>query len=358
MKKYIKKIAIAIIILLTLILTTVSVFNYNKSPVSTVSKQVEIDVPKGATYLSISRLLKTNNLIRDRNFYNLYIKIYKPKKLESGKYILNANMSLDEIIDTLSKGSKINPNEIKLTFNEGITIPKYATIIENGTNNSKSDLYDLLSDKEYLKELINHYWFLDESILNDKLYYSLEGYLEPNTYFFKNKDVTVKEIVKKLLDARLKSLDKIKDKINQSKYNVHEIITLASIVEAEAKGKEDRKMVAQVFYNRINKNMNFGSDVTTYYGIKIDMSERDLKQTEINACNNYNTRSNCLIGSLPIGPINNPSDESIRAALEPTKHDYLFFVSDKFGKMYYRKTNAEHEAIIKTLKEEGKWFIY
>ena len=117
-----------------------------------------------------------------------------------------------------------------------------ASVIAKNTNNTEKDVYNLLKDQNYLNELINTYWFLDKSILNKNIYYSLEGYLYPDKYNFKDKDVTVKDIFKVMLDEEEKKLAPYKDEIIKSKYSYHEILTLASIIELEA-GAADRAKV-------------------------------------------------------------------------------------------------------------------
>lgn len=196
------------------------------------------------------------------------------------------------------------------------------------------------------------------SILNTNIYYSLEGYLYPNTYNFKNKDVTVKEIFKVMLDEMEKQITPYKDNIIASQYNFHNLLTLASIIELEALNEPDRAYVSSVFYNRLKVGMQLGSDVTTYYGSKVDMAERDLYVTEINDVNAYNTRVSAMAGKLPVGPICNPSISSISAAVKPANTEYYFFVADNKGKVYFTKTNAEHEQTIATLKRQGLWERY
>ena len=102
-----------------------------------------------------------------------------------------------------------------------------------------------------------------------------------------------------------------------------------------------------VIYNRLDKNMAIQSDVTTYYAIKVNMGDRDLYQSEINLSNPYNTRGPNMEGKLPIAPIASVGRDSIEAAIEPNNTDYLFFVADKTGKLYFTKTNDEHNRIIK-----------
>lgn len=213
-----------------------------------------------------------------------------------------------------------------------------------------------MNNKTYLQELVNKYWFLTDDILIDDIYYPLEGYLFPNTYeFYKN--ASVKDIINKMLDETSSKLANIKSDIEKSNYSIHEIITMASIVESEGANSDDRKGVAGVFYNRLNDNWSLGSDVTAYYGVKKDFSS-DLYQAEIDDCNPYNTRGTCAISGLPIGPISNPSLESIKAALNPSNHDYYYFVADKHKKTYFTKTYSEHVAKTNELKSAGLWFTY
>lgn len=326
-------------------------------PVSNSNKDVEFIISENDTYYSISKKLKDSNLIKNEQMYKVYIKLNKPSNnLKAGKYILRENMGISKIISTLSKNS-IN-TDIVITFKEGKNMRSIAKTIEDNTNNTVNDVYSLLKDQNYLNELISNYWFIDKSILNTNIYYPLEGYLFPNTYNFKNKDVTVKEIFKSMLDETNKQLEPFKNDIINSKYTMHQILTMASIVELEALNKNDRASVASVFYNRLNINMPLGSDVTTYYASGVDMSERDLTVNELNAVNSYNTRSTTMAGKLPVGPICNPSISSIEAALHPATTDYYFFVADKNGNVYYTKTNKEHEQKILELKNKGLWFNY
>ena len=104
--------------------------------------------------------------------------------------------------------------------------------------------------------------------------------------------------------------------------------------------------------------MSLGSDVTTYYSVKEDIGKRDLYQKEIDAYNPYNTRGPNMEGKLPVGPISSVGKASIEAAIEPSKTDYLFFVADKNGKLYFTKTNTEHVQVINELQNSGMWYEY
>ena len=104
--------------------------------------------------------------------------------------------------------------------------------------------------------------------------------------------------------------------------------------------------------------ISLGSDVTTYYAWNVDMGERDLTYEELNAYNPYNTRGPNMEGKMPIGPICSVSRASIEAALRPENTEKLFFVADKNGKVYFTKTDEEHNAMISALKAQGLWFEY
>ena len=229
-------------------------------------------------------------------------------------------------------------------------------MIAENTNHEEEEVFALLKDQEYLKTLVEQYWFIDDNILNDKLYYSLEGYLFPDTYYFASKDVSVKEIIKTLLEQMGKKLEPFKEKIEASEYNAHELLTLASIIELESADKEHRGKVSGVFYNRLKDRMSLGSDPTTYYGLKVEISDRELTREEFNTPNDYNTRASAMSGKLPIGPICMPSMSSIEAAIVPTKTDAYYFVADKNGVTYFTKTYQEHLAKIEELKASGLWY--
>ena len=162
------------------------------------------------------------------------------------------------------------------------------------------------------------------------------------------------QIVKFKLDKEV-----YKDDINVSKFSVHELLTLASIVELEGANSEDRAGVAGVFYNRIEAGWTLGSDATTYYAVNKDFT-KDLTNNNLKSCNKYNTRSEntCAFTGLPIGPIDSPSLNSINAVMEPEEHDYYYFVADKNKKTYFAKTYKEHTQTVSQLRKDGLWYEY
>lgn len=351
-----KKILVSLLIFIALsLLGCIILYNYNLSAVNNDSTEIEFEVKEGSNFYSIAPLLKEKGLIKSEFCYKLYIKFNVKDGLKTGVYSLRSNMSVKELVKALNNSKK---NIFSVTFKEGKNMRNIASIIAENTNSSEEDFYNLLNDKNYLDELKNNYWFITDDIMNQNIYYSLEGYLYPNTYSFSSKNVSSKDLVKAMLDEMNRKLDEYKNEIQNNKFSIHEILTLASIVELEASTSEDRAMVAQVFINRLNSNMALGSDVTTYYASKVDMSERDLTTAELNDRNYYNTRSTFLAGKLPVGPICNPSIDSIKAVLYPTKNYYYYFVSDKNKKIYFSKTNSENLNKKQELIEAGLWYTY
>lgn len=340
-----------------LILIPIIIYNYNLSSVSNKKEEVVFIVEEGDTYSSLSSTLKQVNMIKSEFFYKVYIKIHNPKNLQAGTYYLNKNMNVKKIVQTLNKGPHSSGKYINITFKEGINMRRIVKLISDNTNISEEEIYKTLKDETYLNKIIEKYWFLDDTIKNNKIYYSLEGYLFPDTYEV-NVNGNITDIFGVMLDNMEKKLEPYKETILNSKYTVHEILTLASIVEMEAANSDDRAGVAGVFINRLNNGWSLGSDVTTYYGIKVDVSERDLYQSEIDTYNDYNTRHAKMAGKLPIGPICIPSIDSLKAAINPTNHNYYYFVADKNKKTYFFKNYNEHINKISELKRNGLWYEY
>lgn len=358
MKKVVVIIASILGILALFLVGCLVFYNVNLKSVNNDKTEIEFKVDSGSTYYDVIKKLKSEGLIKNELCFKIYIKLNHISNIEAGTYKLSKNMDVKKIVSIFSLGNTYNPDAIVITFKEGKNIRNIANTISEYTNNTVDEVYNVLKDKDYLNSLIDTYWFIDSSILDDKIYYSLEGYLYPNTYEFKNKDVSIKDIFKTMLDEMDLKLTPLKEDLENNSYSIHQILTLASIVELEGKASSDRAGIAGVFYNRLNNNMSLGSDVTTYYAAKIDLSDRDLYESEINDKNDYNTRSNYLAGKLPIGPICNPSIDSIKAALYPEESDYFYFVSDVQGKVYFSKTYSEHLSVREDLKKAGLWYTY
>lgn len=356
MKNFRNMAIILLVVFTTVILALGIYYKVNMTGTSNSDTKKIVNIEEG-NINDIAKTLKDNNLIKNVSIFKVYIKLTNKSNLKAGTYELSENMGVEKIVKILEEGTKYNPNEISITFKEGINIRKIATLISENTNNSYDDVIKKASDETFINTLIDKYWFLTEDIKNKNIYYSLEGYLFPDTYRFNNREVTTEEIFTKMLDEMDKKLSKYKDEINKSDLSVHEIITLASVVELEGAKATDRKGVAGVFYNRLASSAypTLGSDATTYYASKIDDWSYSLTYKELNDCKNkYNTRCSSNTG-LPVGPICNPGIESIEATINPDKHEYYYFVADCNGKVYLTKNSTEHNNIINKLKKEDNW---
>lgn len=347
---------IALVLLIILTFSTVAVctyYNINMAKVSNNSETKEVTINEGSID-SIAHTLKENNLIKNVTIFKVYTRLTNKTNLKAGTYNLSEDMGVEKIVSILEEGKTSEDN---ITFKEGINVRGISTIIDENTNNNYDEVMSLMKDNEYIDSLISKYWFLTDEIKNDNIYYPLEGYLFPDTYRF-SKTSSIEDIISKMLDEMDNKLSKYKDEITSNNLSIHEIITLASIVELEVANKDDRRAVAGVFLNRLNSRyfVTLGSDATSYYGAKIDdWSSNKLTSKELNDCTNkYNTRCAYNKG-LPVGPIGNPSLESIVSVINPEKHSNYYFVNDCSGKLYMTKNETEHNNIINKLKNEGNW---
>lgn len=360
-----KKLVVVLIILLVLIVGAgIGAFSWYKNAlgdptakngiIPSVAGINQVTIPEGAGISAIADLLAEKNIIRSSLACKIYCKINGVHNLQAGDYEIELHSDTPTVLAKIASGDVVS-KDVKITFIEGKNMRWYAKIIAEKTNNTEEDVFDLLKNEEYIDSLIEKYWFLTDEIKDEDIYYPLEGYLLPDTYTFESADVSVETIFNVILNFTDKFLSEYKDDF---KYTVHQTLTLASMAEMEGKSFEDREEIIGVFLNRIDIGMSLGSDVTTYYAFGVDMGESDLTKKQIDTYNPYNTRGPNMISKIPIGPICNMSKDAIKATLTPKETDALYFVADKNGKVYFTKTNEEHNEIITKLKDEGLWFTY
>lgn len=346
-----KRVVLFFLVMILLIVIAIIVkeqrYNKNIDAVDKNSKEIqEFIVDRGDTGKIIAMKLKEDGLIKNEKAFIRYVK-KNGKGLNAGHYNLSKSMNVKKIVKILTGGSN---NLISFRIKEGENMPSLIKRFAIFTNKSTKEVDAYLRSDELLDELIKDYDFLDEKIKDKRIYYPLEGYLMPDTYSLERDRISVKTIIKLSLDQMKKNLEGVK--------NPKDVLTLASIIELEAVTPEDRKMVSSVFHNRLKKGITLGSDVTSYYGSRVALSDRDLNNKELEATNPYNTRGRSAVKGLPIGPICFPSKVSIDAAIHPAESEYLFFVADKNGKVYYNFTNAEHVKTVNLLKARNEWYRY
>lgn len=308
MSKFFKIISIATIVFL-LILSFLSIGIF--IPKNAKNYPITIEVNSGESLKTISNKLKDNKIISSKFvFENLAKILNKDSKIKTGEY-------------TFKK--PINPLEIisRLVSADYQYIPVIVTIKEG------QDYRDIIN-KIYEFKNVNKNYTRDELI---EILKSREGYLFPETYNFPP-FATLEDIFKKI-DNEFN--ERVKNKYNLSDEELKKILTIASILEKEVPHRDDMKIVSGIIQNRLKKNMPLQMDSTL--GYFTGKASLELTTEDLRLDSPYNTYR---VKGLPSGPIGNPGDVAIEAAINPDKNDYLFFLSDKEGVNHYAKSYAEH----------------
>ena len=241
-----KKLFIVLGVIIGIIIALIATYFILLTPSSKSNKVITFTVKKGDGKEKIVDNLKDAKLIRSKYAAIIYLVISGNKNLQAGSYEFSRDMSTQDIIKSLNSGDVIKEFKpsVKITLKEGVTLKEYMKLISDGTNIDFDEAIKKVNDKSFLKGLIADYWFLTNDILDDDIYYALEGYLFPETYEF-YKETTVEQVIRRILNVTNDKLSPLKEEIKKSKYSVHEIFTIASIAEKEANKYEDRKMVTQ-----------------------------------------------------------------------------------------------------------------
>jgi UPF0755 protein len=305
-------------------------------PGSKVQKKVEI--PIGSSVTGIAERLESNGIIKDAKVFKYYVKLKNEAGFMAGEYQLSPSMDVQEIVGRLKTGKVLAEASFKITIPEGKQLKEIAAIMAQTTNQNETDVFTKLNDKEFIKTLIDKYPdLLTEDILNPAVIYPLEGYLFPATYPFYKTNPTVEEMVTAMLDKSQVVLADYIEAGKEKNLTVHQILTMASLIEEEATENADRKKISSVFYNRMEKGMMLQTDPTVLYAQGRHKDRVVFKDLEVNSP--YNTYKHT---GLPPGPIANAGKTSIEAALEPEKTDYYYFLATPEGEVIFTKTLQEH----------------
>ncbi|MCG4564201.1 endolytic transglycosylase MltG [Anaerosalibacter bizertensis] len=333
-KKNTNKRLIIYSIIIILCLVTMKIF-YDKAsgPVSLYNpKDIDIEIPSGSSTTKIANILKENGLINNKLVFKCKVKIEKlDGKLKAGNYIFSTGMNLDEILSKLSSGGK-DGNVVKVTIPEGFELKQIAY---------RLDELGLVDEKKFLEvskdisKFSDKYTFLN-TIPKD---YNLEGYLFPDTY-----EIDINASEEEIIEIMLSRFEQfyesdLKNKAEKSGLDLNKIITLASIVEREARVDKERSIIAGVIYNRLKIDMPLQVDATVQYALG-ERKER-LLYKDLKIESPYNTY---LHKGLPPAPIASPGAKSLIAAVNPSDVDYLYYVlkNDGSGEHIFTKTYEEH----------------
>lgn len=274
-----------------------------------------INIPSGTNAKEIVHILEKNEIIRKNNY--LFIILIKLSKLEDklkfGEYNLSPSLNMLQILNKLARGEIV---VYKITIPEGYTSIQIAELLDK-------------------KEIVEKESFLKLVKYGEK---SWEGYLFPDTYEVPKKYGP--ENMFKLMLSNFEQVavdNKLINKAEQTGFTMDEIITLASIIEKEAKFAEEKRQISSVFHNRLKSGMKLQSCATIQY--ILGKPKEKLEESDLEIESPYNTY---LYKGLPPGPICNPGIDSIIAALEPANEDYLYFVLGDNGRHIFSKTYEEH----------------
>ena len=331
--------------------------SYAKSalqPVDPSSKQyVRVQIPDGANTQQIGSALEKSGVIKNGLVFTVYAKYKNYTELKSGYYNLQKSMSVEDVIKELQKGGTPEPQEVtlaELTIPEGYTLEQIAHTVGQLQGEFKEPMtaeafMAKVQDETFIAQEVAKYPNLLENLpaKDSGVRYRLEGYLFPATYTIKE-STTIESLIDNMLAAMDKNLSPHYAAIKEKNLTVNELLTIASLVEKEGAKTEDRKLIAGIFYNRLNQNMPLQSNIAILYaegklGQNISLADDAAIDTSIDSPYNVYTK----VGLMP-GPVDSPSLDAIESSINQTKSDYLYFVANvQDGKVYYAKTREEHD---------------
>lgn len=285
-----------------------------------------INVRPGQTLNTTADILYRENIIKNAMKFVLIARIkgYE-KRLKAGEYLLSAAMTPLQLLDIMVKGAvKLH----KLTIPEGYNLYQIADLVDTANLGTKTDFIQAVTDPARVRQ-------------NGLEGETFEGYLFPDTYFFP-KEVTIEGLIAAMVkrfwtvfvpewQARAKELG----------LTVHQVVTLASIIEKETGAGFERPIISSVFHNRLKKKMRLETDPTVIYGI--EDFDGNLTREHLTTPTPYNTYK---IWGLPIGPIANPGGASLEAALYPDDTKYLYFVSRKDSTHQFSTNLKQHNRAV------------
>lgn len=289
-------------------------------------------IPHGGSITRIAFLLDSSDVITNRFLFMAYAKLAgKGSKLHSGVYKFPEKNSVIDIIDILTEGS--HQVAAQITIPEGSTLKAIAGILFSKCYVRPDSFLARTKNKSFIKSL---------GIAAP----TLEGYLMPDTYIFRFDD-PIDRIIK-LMSRKLKEYcsQKIMDRIRERNMTLHQVLTMASIVEGETGLGSERARIAGVYYNRLKRNMLLQADPTIQYIIPDSPRRLFYKDLEIESP--YNTYKH---RGLPPGPINNPGKAAIQAALYPETHTFYYFVADGKGGHRFSRTASEHDIAVQAYRK-------
>lgn len=320
-----------IIVLALVLISLVARYSFNiLDPADPTGKASDllVQIPPNSSTRQIAALLEEQGLIRNAQAFRLYSQYHElDDKIKAGYYLINSSMSSQEILGILVRGKTASKS---FTIPEGYNLTKIIDSLANKGLIREQLFRDLLVQGDF------QYPFLKGLPSGEK---RLEGYLFPETYNV-SLDSTEKDIINVMLagmDRQIKTL-KLEEKAQALNLTLHQVVTIASMIEREAKVSKDRALISSVIHNRLKIDMRLQIDATVEYALGGPREKIYYKDLKIDSP--YNTYK---YDGLPPGPIASPGKESLLAAVTPAKTNYLYYVAKPDGSHAFAKTFAEHE---------------
>ena len=318
-------------------------------PVSSAGPAVTFTIEKGMGSSEIANLLEQNGIIRNSLFFKGYLKWTKEgSQFKAGTYTAKPGDTYDNLITRLNAGDVVKKETVIFTVPEGYTAEQVVDKLQAAWKVDSAVFLDLVNTGAKFKEA---------DILgipsDKKIRHQLEGYLFPETYEIV-KGSTPEKVIAAMLGELQKKLDTVpnwQQKLKDRGMSLHELLTVASLVEREVVVDSERPLVAGVIYNRLEKGQKLEIDATVQY--LLDKQKERLMNKDLEVDSPYNTYRNV---GLPPGPICNPGLAAIKAALSPEASDYFFYVTKKDGSQghLFAKTYKEHLANIKKSNQSSQ----
>ena len=316
------------------IFITISYMVRYLSPVDVNAKPIQLKIVRGMSSQAIADQLAHNNLIHNRWAFLLVTHLSGVShRLQVGTYRLSGTMDIPQIIDYLQTGKVVTQ---QFVVPEGLTVARIGTLWEKAGLGTAATFNQAANDPK---------WLLNYKIEGK----TLEGYLFPNTYQFPD-GATPQLIIQIMLDEFERRWEtEFTEEAKALGFSKHEIITLASIIEAEARVPDERPLVSAVFHNRLRQGWKLQADPTALYGL--GNPDRPPRAADLKIDSPYNTY---IYKDLPPGPICNPGMASIIAALRPAPVDYMYFVAIGDGRHHFSRTLREHQNMINIIKRNRR----
>jgi len=292
-----------------------------------------VTIPRGATFSQAVDSLVASGVIDNRDWFSLYARARGlGSSLKSGLYPFHQNESWSEVVTALKRGRGV---EVRFTVREGLMASEVAEIAFYRLHIPKEAFMAAVRDTAFERELgIRH---------NPK---GVEGYLYPTTYIVPQ-GIRARELVHLMTQEFISRWQPEWDaRVTELALTRHQIVTLASIIEAEVRYRPDRPYVSAVYHNRLKRGMALQADPTIIYAYGRRLHRIWERQLQIRSP--YNTY---LYPGLPPGPINQPRDSSLLAALYPAPIGYLYFVAQPDGKHIFSASYADHLVAIKRVRQ-------